>query len=89
MVHQIVMMTITYRKIYDDLENQWKWVDLNPLPHDWEDDELTAKHHIKYFWLWSSFGEWRICFSMVVGNSVTRLGDLLDFGPLFKAFGNN
>ena len=22
-------------------------------------------------------------------SSVTRLGDLLDFGPLFKAFGNN
>ena len=22
-------------------------------------------------------------------NSVTRLGDLLDFGELFKAFGNN
>ena len=22
-------------------------------------------------------------------NSVTRLGDLLDFGQLFKAFGNN
>ena len=21
--------------------------------------------------------------------SVTRLGDLLDFGPIFKAFGNN
>ena len=24
-----------------------------------------------------------------VGSSVTRLGDLLDFGQLFKAFGNN
>ena len=22
-------------------------------------------------------------------SSVTRLGDLMDFGPLFKAFGNN
>ena len=26
---------------------------------------------------------------VVVGGSVTRLGDLLDFGQLFKAFGNN
>ena len=24
-----------------------------------------------------------------LGNSVTRLGDLLDFGQLYKAFGNN
>ena len=24
-----------------------------------------------------------------VSNSVTRFGDLLDFGPLFKAFGKN
>ena len=24
-----------------------------------------------------------------VATSVTRLGDLLEFGPLFKAFGNN
>ena len=24
-----------------------------------------------------------------VGTSVTRLGDLLDFGALFKAFGSN
>ena len=27
-------------------------------------------------------GSFRVC-------SVTRLGDLLDFGQLFKAFGNN
>ena len=25
----------------------------------------------------------------ITGNSVTRLGDLLDFGQVFKAFGNN
>ena len=25
----------------------------------------------------------------ISGHSVTRLGDLLDFGQLFKAFGNN
>ena len=25
----------------------------------------------------------------LIGNSVTRLGDLLHFGQLFKAFGNN
>ena len=35
------------------------------------------------------------CFKNVIikitrlGSSVTRLGDLLDFGLLFKAFGNN
>ena len=26
---------------------------------------------------------------MSIGDSVTRLGHLLDFGQLFKAFGNN
>ena len=26
---------------------------------------------------------------LYLGASVTRLGDLLDFGQLFKAFGNN
>ena len=28
-------------------------------------------------------------FSLTLSLSVTRLGDLLDFGQLFKAFGNN
>ena len=28
-------------------------------------------------------------FKSDIGSSVTRLGDLLDFGQLFKAFGNN
>ena len=30
-----------------------------------------------------------MCFAFCPITSVTRLGDLLDFGPLFKAFGNN
>ena len=28
-------------------------------------------------------------YNICVGASVTRLGDLFDFGHLFKAFGNN
>ena len=31
----------------------------------------------------------RIHRALVVPTSVTRLGDFLDFGKLFKAFGNN
>ena len=27
--------------------------------------------------------------TLLVGSSVTRLGNLFDFGQLFKAFGNN
>ena len=27
--------------------------------------------------------------TLSIGGSVTRLGNLLDFGQLFKAFGNN
>ena len=30
-------------------------------------------------------GDWTV----VIPTSVTRLGDLLDFGQVFKAFGNN
>ena len=30
-----------------------------------------------------------LIFNMAWTNSVTRLGDLLDFGQVFKAFGNN
>ena len=31
----------------------------------------------------------QISFKIIVVISVTRLGDLLDFGQVFKAFGNN
>ena len=35
-------------------------------------------------------GDWlSASFKMFNQVSVTRLGDLLDFGPLFKAFSNN
>ena len=46
-----------------------------------------------YFTLLSeqSFTSWWRHFQeqLLVGNSVTRLGNYLDFGQLFKAFGNN
>ena len=32
---------------------------------------------------------WITALNISVTSSVTRLGDLLDFGQLFKAFGNN
>ena len=54
--------------------------------HEWEDGRTTTK-----------LEEWQSSNSVPVlnievsylGSSVTRLGNLLDFGQLFKAFGNN
>ena len=43
-----------------------------------------------FFWQVEFFSDSSINnFAAVVGSSVTRLGNLLDFGQLFKAFGSN
>jgi len=52
-------------------------------------------HHLQKDQAWSTSDEGgaaapsRFNKNKTVIISVTRLGDLLDFGPLFKAFGNN
>ena len=53
---------------------------------------MTLEFGGKYTFLgnfWSDIHEIRHTFSLLLGISVTRSGDLLDFGQLFKAFGNN
>ena len=52
----------------------------------------SAVFLIRCVWLQQrSYFRWKdvSSFSTFVGFSVTRLGDLLDFGQLFKAFGNS
>ena len=61
----------------------WKWFNIiifDPARSTWVDRKHSNLHSIvrlQKAWLWCLLG------------SVTRFGDLLDFGQLFKAFGNN
>ena len=51
-------------------------------------DRILQK--IQGFKRWTSIIWFNHCASNAgAASSVTRLGDLLDYGPLFKAFGNN
>ena len=55
---------------------------INPVIVDFEFDTRRRRRG------WKVGGRWKL--EMVCGmTSVTRLGDLLDFGQLFNAFGNN
>ena len=52
---------------------------------------VEERHSDKHFWSWIDENKYRILSSILhsFAISVTRLGDLLDFGQLFKAFGSN
>ena len=68
----------------------WQWLDSNcgplvseaaALPLSW----ATIRYNIIYL----IFKRPNIWYNMDIVCSVTRLGNLLDFGQLFEAFGNN
>ena len=61
---------------------KWEWV--------WKHSITLASFYFELHPLENNFK--RLSYNETqafVPNSVTRLGDLLDFGQLFKAFGNN
>ena len=78
------------------LEHEWTWSDRN-----WKISKIVVREReriIKIFWLrkgryrkvyrMAPFVNYRTFF-ICLASSVTRLGDFLDFGQLFKAFGSN
>ena len=50
---------------------------------------LIWKKNIEAHWDWINFKPKLKWFNAGFTSSVTRLGELLDFGQLFEAFGNN
>ena len=54
----------------------------------WKNSIVQNREEERPFWRKDQAQEWGL-FSIPNTSSVTRLGDLLHFGQLFKAFGNN